>query len=450
MSTLGRIPTPMRKLIFIFCLLIACKSSYKPDLAGSKEKLSDEALLDLVQENCFQYFWEGAEPNSGLAPERIHLDGVYPSNDQHIVTSGGTGFGMMAILVGIERGFITREEGLARFQKMVAFLEEADRFRGAWSHWIDGKTGRVKPFSPKDNGGDLVETSFLVQGMLCVRQYFVNGNTEERELAADIDRLWRTVEWDWYQNDQQVLYWHWSPEFDWEMNFALQGYNECLITYVLGASSPTHPIDTAAYHQGWARGGGIKHEGTKFGYSLPLKHNGSEEYGGPLFWAHYSYLGLDPRQLEDRYANYWQHNRNHVLINHAYCRQNPQGYPNYGEECWGLTASYSPQGYSAHQPSNDLGVITPTAALASFPYTPKESMRALRFFFEELPGRAWRKYGPIDAFSVREDWFPARYLAIDQGPIPVMIENHRTGLLWDLFMSCEEVQSGLDRLGFRY
>ncbi|MEL6592634.1 MAG: glucoamylase family protein, partial [Bacteroidota bacterium] len=273
---------------------------------------------------------------------------------------------------------------------------------------------------------------------------------EEQALAADMDSLWRTVEWDWYQNSQDVLYWHWSPNFGWEMDFALEGYNECLITYVLGASSPTHPIDTLAYHRGWARAGGITRAGSKYGYPLLLKHNGSEEYGGPLFWAHYSYLGLDPRKLEDRYADYWQHNRNHALINYAYCLENPKSFPYYGENCWGLTASYSPTGYDAHQPSNDLGVITPTAALASFPYTPEESMKALRFFREELFGRVWAKYGPIDAFSVREDWFPARYLAIDQGPIPVMIENHRTGLLWDLFMSCEEVQAGLNRLGFSY
>ncbi|MFK7920572.1 MAG: glucoamylase family protein [Bacteroidia bacterium] len=439
--------------IYLFATIMFLAFGCKPEPKASEQTqdsppLSDEQLLDLVQENTFQYFWDGAEPNSGLAAERIHLDGVYPSNDQHIVTSGGTGFGLMAILVGIERGFVTRAEAVIRLRKMVDFLAASDRFHGAWPHWIDGRTGKVKAFSPKDDGGDIVETSFLAQGLLCVRQYFREGDDTEKKLAADIDALWRGIEWDWYQNGQEVMYWHWSPNFGWEMNFALTGYNECLITYVLAASSPAHAIDSTAYHKGWAQSGAIKVDGEKYGIPLRLKHNYSEEYGGPLFWSHYSYLGLDPRELKDRYADYWQHNVNHVLIDRQYCLENPKGYPHYGENCWGLTASYSPKGYNAHQPSNDLGVISPTAALASFPYTPEYSMQALRFFHDSLDGMAWAKYGPIDAFSVTENWFPNHYLAIDQGPIPVMIENHRTGLIWELFMSCPEVQSGLQELGF--
>lgn len=446
------IKSPMYRIyliILIVLLAFGCKPEpQKTEQPPASQKLSDEALMDLVQENTFQYFWDGAEPNSGLAAERIHLDGVYPSNDQHIVTSGGTGFGLMAILVGIERGFISRNQAVVRLRKMVDFLATSDRFHGAWPHWIDGKTGKVKPFSPKDDGGDIVETSFLAQGLLCVRQYFREGDDTEQKLAADIDALWRGIEWDWYQNGQEVMYWHWSPNSGWEMNFALTGYNECLITYVLAASSPDHAIDTAAYHKGWAQSGAIIADKVKYGIPLGLKHNYAEEYGGPLFWSHYAYLGLDPRSLKDRYADYWQHNVNHVLINRAYCIENPKGFPFYGENCWGLTASYSPKGYNAHQPSNDLGVISPTAALASFPYTPEYSMQALRFFHDSLEGRAWGKYGPIDAFSVTEEWFPNHYLAIDQGPIPVMIENHRSGLLWKLFMSCPEVQNGLQELGF--
>ena len=257
------------------------------------------------------------------------------------------------------------------------------------------------------------------------------------------------MEWDWYLNGQEVLYWHWSPDYAWQMNFPLKGYNECLITYILAASSPTHTIPASAYHNGWARGGAIK--STQVTYNLPLilKHNGAEQYGGPLFWAHYSYIGLNPKGLSDDYANYWDLNRNHTLINYKYCLENPKGYKGYGANCWGLTASYSVKGYSAHSPSNDLGVIVPTAALSSFPYTPQESMAALKHFYYDLGDTIWGKYGFYDAFSQQAVWYPKRYLAIDQLTIAPMIENHRTGLIWKLFMSCPEVQQGLKKLNFK-
>jgi hypothetical protein len=411
--------------------------------------LSDDSLLSLVEYNTFQYFWTGAEPVSGMAPERIHMDDDYPEKDKSVVTTGGTGFGLMAILVGIKRGFITRDEGYTRLNHIVGFLDSADRFHGVWPHWLYGESGKVKPFSRKDNGGDLVETAYLVQGLLCVRQFFSSGTEKEKALAADIDKLWRQVEWDWYRNGgKDVLYWHWSPEYGWEMNFPIEGYNECLITYILAASSPDHGIPPEVYHRGWARNGAIRADVSMYGHRLTLKHNGSEKYGGPLFWAHYSYLGLDPRGLKDPYAGFWEHNRNHVLINHAYCVENPKHCMGYGKDSWGLTASYSIEGYAAHSPAGDLCVISPTAALSSFPYTPEYSMEALKYFYYTLGDRAWGPYGFYDAFSEQENWFPPRYLAIDQGPVVVMIENYRTGLCWELFMSCPEIIHGLKTLGF--
>lgn len=446
----------------IFVLLIVCVVSLLScNENNSKEKApspvmerpsdfaSDEDFLDFIQKTHLNYMWEGAEKTSGLAPERIHMDGIYPQNDADVVTTGGSGFGIAGLIVGIERGFISRSEGVGRFHQIVDYLANADRFHGAWPHWIYGPTGKVKPFGTKDNGGDLVETAFLIEGLLCAREYFKNGNEEERRLAQKIDTLWREVEWDWYLNGQDVLYWHWSPEYQWEMNFPLEGYNECLITYILAVSSPTHPIPASAYHNGWARGGDIKSDAVAYGYPLILKHNGAEEYGGPLFWAHYSYIGLNPKGLSDRYADYWDVNYNQTMINYTYCVQNPKGFKGYGESCWGLTASYSIDGYSAHMPmKNDKGVIAPTAALSSFPYTPEESMRALRYFYNELGDRIWGKYGFYDAFSIHYNWYPERYLAIDQLTIAPMIENYRTGLLWELFMQAPEIQEGLKKLGF--
>jgi hypothetical protein len=425
------------------------KARYEGEISGNA--ITGDSLLNLVEYKTFQYFWDGAEPVSGMARERYHIDGNYPENDFNIVTTGGSGFGLMAIIAGIERRFISREEGYLRFRNIVDFLGKADRFHGAWPHWLNGETGKVKPFGTKDNGADLVETAYLMQGLLTVRQYFIEGNDSERKLAADIDNLWKGVEWNFFtRGGQNVLYWHWSPSFGWDMNFKVEGYNECLILYVMAASSPTYPIDPEVYHKGWARDGAIESNQVTYGYPLILKHNYAEVYGGPLFWAHYSYLGLDPRGLSDEYADYWKLNVNQALINHKWCEENPKKFKGYSSSRWGLTASYSINGYSAHAPGNesDLGVISPTAALSSFPYTPVESMAALKDFYYNLGDKILGKYGFYDAFCEQDNWFPKRYLAIDQGPTAVMIENYRSDLLWKLFMSCPEVKTGLKNLGF--
>lgn len=448
----------MKNLTLILCcafFIFSCEAKKDQAVADppeAEQKLSDDELLTLVQAKTFQYFWDGAEPTSGMGCERIHLDGIYPQNDKSVVTSGGSGFGVMAILVGIERGFITRQEGVDRLLKITNFLKTADRFHGAWPHWMYGETGKTKPFSKNDDGGDLVETSFMAQGLICVREYFKDGNDEEKQLAAAADTLWQEIEWDWYRGPKQenILFWHWSPNFGWEKNFRITGYNECLITYVMAACSPTHPVPAEVYHEGWAMSGDMTGGPTKYGLTLALKHNGAPEYGGPLFWAHYSFLGLDPRNLSDQYANYWEHNKNHVLIDRQYCIENPKNYKGYGENAWGLTSSYSPKGYASHKPERDLGVIAPTAALSSLPYAPDEVMLVMRHFYENMGDKLMGPYGFYDAYSEHENWYPQKYLAIDQGPIVVMIENHRTGLLWDLFMSAPEVKTGLDKLGFNY
>ena len=401
--------------------------------------ISEEELLTKVQEQTFRYFWDFAHPNSGMARER--------NTSGNLVTSGGTGFGLMAILVGIERGFISRQQGLERLVKIIDFLGQADRFHGAWAHWMDGNTGKVIPFSAKDNGGDLVETGLLVQGLLSVKAYLNQGIPSENSLAEKIDFLWRGVEWDWYtRGGQDILYWHWSPEFGWDMNLPIRGYNESLIVYVLGAASATHPISKAVYEKGWANNGAMRNGNQFFQIKLPLGY----DFGGPLFFAHYSFLGLDPRNLSDQYADYWEQNVNHSRINQAHVISNPLGFAGYSEASWGLTASDNHLGYNAHSPTNDLGVISPTAALSSFPYTPVESMKALNFFYYKMGEKLWSQYGFYDAFNITEQWYADSYLAIDQGPIVIMIENHRTGLLWDLFMKDQEVKAGLDKLGFTY
>lgn len=431
--------------------IVSCKqkpSTNQTANGSDTTEISDEALLDSVQRRTFLYFWDGAEPNSGMARERFHVDGDYGKHDKDVVTSGGSGFGIMAMLAGIDRGYVTREQGLERMTRIVNFLEKADSFHGVYPHWWNGKTGKVQGFSDKDNGGDLVETSFLLQGLLALHQYYVDGSDAERALAARIDKIWKNVDWNWHRNSKNVLYWHWSPNHSWEMNFPIRGYNECLITYVLAACSPTHGVPAEVYHEGWAEGGKIIGPHELEGYTLNMRYQ-SNSGVGPLFWAHYSFLGLNPTGLKDGYADYFQEMKNYTLINRAYCIRNPKGYKGYGENSWGLTASYSVKGYAAHEPdeAGDHGVISPTAALSSIVYTPEESMKVMRNLYN-MGDKMWGQYGFYDAYSETDDWYPQRYLAIDQGPIAVMIENYRSQLLWNLFMSHPDVQRGLKKLKF--
>ena len=410
--------------------------------AAALARLPNDKLLEAVQRQTFRFFWDGAEPSSALAPDRRS---THDGTVEVPVTMAGSGFGIMALIVAVERGWISRQAALERLQRMLDFLIGAPCYHGAFSHFINARTRTTVPLTRKDDGGDLVETSYLCMGLLCARQYFDRNSNAERKLRAYITELWEGVEWSWYtQGGRQVLYWHWSPNNGWSMNHAIRGWDECLITYVLAASAPRYRIDPLVYHHGYAAGRNYLNGKSYYGIELPL----GMPYGGPLFFAHYSFCGLDPRGLRDRYADYWQQNLNHVRINYAHCVANPQRFRGYGPACWGLTASEDKGGYSMHDPANDNGTISPTAAVASFPYAPRQAMRALRHFLGSHGERLWGRYGLTDAFSQTRNWYADTFLAIDQGPIILMIENYRTGLLWKLFMSVPEVQAGLRSLGF--
>ena len=384
---------------------------YEVATAATVAEASDSALLDMIQRYSFRYFWEFAHPASGMARER--------NTSGDIVTTGGTGFGIMALLVGIHRGFISREEGRDRLLKITGFLGFADRFHGVFPHWMDGNTGNVVPFSPKDDGGDLVETAFLMQGLLAARQFFEENEPLETALRQSITQLWEAVEWDFYRkNGSGKLYWHWSPNYGWEINFPITGWNEALIVYLLAVASPTHPVPASLWQSGWTASN-YANGFTFFGQKLPVGPNA----GGPLFFAHYSFLGFDPRGKKDAFCNYFHQNRAHSLINRAYCAANPKNFVGYGNDCWGLTASDDPGGYLAHEPNNDNGTISPTAALSSMPYTPVESMAALKHFYRQLGAKTWGPMGFFDAFNEEKNWQADSYLAIDQGPIIGMIEK---------------------------
>lgn len=402
---------------------------------------TDDELLNMVEQYSFRYFWEGAHQASGMALERSNGDGT-------TAASGATGMGLLAMIAAYDRQYRPQEEIKDRILKILNFLETCDRYHGAWSHWYNADTGHTKPFSTKDDGGDLVETSYVVQGLVGLKNYFTAPDTKSTQIREKADQLWKGVDWNWYrQGGQNVLYWHWSPNYNFDMNMKVKGWNECLVTYLMASSSPDHGIPKIVYQQGWAGNGAIINPRTFYNYDISL----SPDYGGPLFWIHYSFLGINPHGLKDQYADYWSENQNTALIHHAYAVANPLNHTNYGDKCWGLTASDDPYGYTAHRPTNnDNGTISPTAALASMPYTPEESLKALKYFYHERGQDVFGIYGPYDAFNDDLDWVRNAYLGIDQGPIVVMIENYRSGLLWNSVMKDPDVQAGLDKLGFQY
>lgn len=405
-------------------------------------QLPDDALLDAVQRQTFRFFWEGGHAASGMAHDRLRTSAEPPVD---LVAIAGTGFGVMSIIVAVERRWITREAAVERLKRIVLLLNRATCYHGAWPHFMHGASGATLPFMRKDDGGDLVETSLLLMGLLCVREYFARDTPDESLLRGVISGLWSDMEWDWYtQNGREVLYWHWSPTNGWAMNLEIRGWNECLISYVLAASSPRHAVSADLYHRGYAMGREFLNGRKYYDIELPL----GAPFGGPLYFAHYSFCAIDPRGLTDRYADYWTQNVNHVRINHEHCKRNPNSYIGYGDNCWGLTSSDDVVGYSGHAPDNDSGTIAPTAALSSMPYAPREALQAMRCFLSTYGDKVWGDFGFVDAFNATHSWFADTYLAIDQGPIIVMIENHRSGLLWNLFMGIPEIQKGLRLLGF--
>ena len=444
-------------------------SQMSPEVTTFTHTMSDSEFLDMTQRAAFRYFWDWGDPTSGIARERHE-----PNESDVTNTIGGGGFGVMAIIVGIERGFITRDEGVARIKKIVNFLANTiDKFHGAFPHWFNGTTGKVIPFGQGQDGADIVETSFMFEGLLTARQYFNGSTQDEAYIRNTITLLWMGVDWNFFRDGSTGLYWNWSPTYGFNIpnggTFLFHGWNETMITYFLAVASPTHPIAPNYYRSGWGLDGGIHYSGQpKYGYQLQVGTN----YGGPLFWTHYSYMGFDPRGKRDLYANYFLNNHDQSMINRAYCIDNPGKYAGYNANSWGLTASYSIPGvyYQAHQPgSEDNGTISPTAALSAMPYFLYEkenySLDAIKYFYRTFGQNLWGDFGFKDAFNLTYsdaiknsngviigykpgEVFINSYLAIDEGPIVCMIENYRSQLLWKLFMADTDVQAALPKIPF--
>lgn len=421
------------------------ESSASNEAVAATHPMSDDELLTMVEDASFHYYWDAAEPMSGMARES-------QPGDDDMIALGASGFGVMSMIVAADRGFIPREAAVERMLKITRFLDRSDRFHGAWGHFMSGRTGHVIPhFQIYDDGADLVETSFMMQGLLAARGYYTRNTPAERELRARITRLWEGVDWDWFRATpkRDALYWHWSPNYGWAIHFRLEGWNEVMITYLLAIASPTHPVPPSIYYTGYTGHRGTDPYGTPrtyFGitttqsYIPPTKDSPGST--GPLFFTHYSFLGYDPRGVRDRFSDYFETNRALARISQAYSIANPNHFAGYGADSWGLTAVDGPDGsYHEYKPFlEDDGTIAPTGAVASYAYTPEASLAAIKHWYRDMGDRLWGIYGFTDSFNQQQDWYSGIYMGLNQAPQTVMIENGRTGLVWRAFMSNREIR----------
>jgi hypothetical protein len=420
----------------IICVLLRCAVAFADQQATTAPAVSD-ALLDEVQRAGVQFFLEEPNPVSGLSRE-------YSNQRPELCATGATGMGFFNLVVGAERGFIARDQAARRMQKCLHFLaERVDRFHGVFPHWFDGQTGKVIPFSKFDDGSDLVETAYLAEGLLEAREYYTASNDVETDVRNLADRLWREIDWSWHVHDDgqsAYLLWHWSPNYQFEKNHHITGFNECQIAYILALASPTHPIPQKCYWTGWAGPD----------YSMPRDDFGIHVQIGrsmrmPMFFCHYSYLGLDPHALPFGGQTYFDQFRELCKVQVAYAKTQSNIYKGYGP-LWGLTACKGPDGYKAFAPGRDNGTIAPTAALSSMPYDPQDSLSCLEELELHYREKLWGRFGFADSFNLSRDWVSTDYLGIDVGPIAPMIENYRTGLCWKTFMKAPEIAVALRRI----
>jgi hypothetical protein len=419
------------------------------EVVSAKATPYDEAaFLTELQEAGFRYFWEMAHPVSGLSRENL------PGWDRNLCSIGSTGFSMFNYIVGVERGFITRKQAAERVLKATDFLlNDVDRFFGIYPHWVNGETGKVIPFEVGNDGSDMVETSFLVMGLFAAREYFDGTVATEQKIRIKVNKVWESIDWISHATTRpdgtKALYWIWSPTKKEFMNLYCQGFSECQMLYLLAMSSPTHAVSDDFYWEGWEQQG-FYEKYTMHGVELDFPWT----YRIPLFPAHYSYMGLDPNKIKFKGKPYYDILKNWCLAQYRYFPTRKDDFKGYEHPLWGLTASINPSGYKAHAPGDawehsvnlDDGTVAPTAALSSMPYLPAESKAAMTEMFTKYGDRLWGPFGFYDAFNLTVDWFPKEYLSIDVGPIAPMIENHRTGKCWDVFMQAPEIQKTIKRI----
>lgn len=429
-------------ILFSSCILCNCvedKSTMGEDVVSNDNTYAPmvvRSAMNEQQQKVVNYFFTGANEQTGMA--------LNSSSNKTILTTGATGFGIMNLIIGVERGWINREEAARQIVKITRFLKRADRFAGAWAHWYK-PDGRMVPFGSQMQAGEIVETAFMMGGLLTASEYFTGGSDDEKEIRKATEEFWNSIEWNHFVKDG-MLYWIWHQDKN-SYELPLVGWNETLLVYILAMAAPdAHKVSPDIYKNCWQGYNFANLTRKTYGYSLPL---GTDDNGGPLFLSQYSFLGLDPRYMQDQYAFYWTQNVSHTLINRHYCvYEAPKEY-RYSEYDWGLTACEGcgeHPDYMSRDPKNDDGIIAPTAALSAFPYTPFYSTQVLlnlKNNYSDLNG----KYGFGVSYCPADKSVGKNYLAMEHAPIAIMMENYRSGLIWKLLMQNEHVQKGLQLAG---
>ena len=401
---------------------------------------NDDQFLEYVQQTTFDYFWYLANPDNGLVPDR--------STTSSPCSIAAVGFGLTAIGIGIDHGWISRTQGVARvLTTLNTFLNGPQGtstsgtigYRGWFYHFLDMNTAVRSPSSELSS----IDTALLLAGILYVKQYFDGANPDETAIRTMADTIFSRVDWNWMAQGTNVVSMGWFPPGSFIANNWV-GYNEAMILYLLGLGAATNPLPASAWNR-WTSG-----------YTWATNYGQAYVPFAPLFGHQYSHGWVDFRHVADAYMNshdstYFQNSRRATLAQRAYCIANPLNRVGYGSNVWGLTACDGPTGYAARgapPPENDDGTIAPTAAGGSIAFAPEFSVPALRQFYTQYRLRIWTAYGFRDAFNLGAQWYAADELGIDQGPIVIMIENHRTQRVWRLFMRNEEIRRGLQRAGF--
>lgn len=402
--------------------------------------LTDSVFLDLVQRASFDFFWLEANANNGLIKDR--------SASGAACSIASVGFGLTAITIGIDRGWITREAGRTRVLNTLKTFwtkpqgrETSGRigYKGFFYHFLDMNTA-LRTWNSELSS---IDTALLLAGILDMKQYFTSSDAAENDIRALADSIYYRVDWNWMRNFQPNITGGWFPESGF-INWWWAGYNEAMIMNILGLGSPTHAIQSPTWNA-WTSG-----------YQWQTQYGQTYVIFPPLFGHQYSHCWIDFRNIQDAYMrgkgiNYFENSRRATLAARAYAIANPRGHKGYGENVWGLTACDGPNGYSARgapPAQNDDGTIAPTAAASSIPFTPQESIAAMRHMYDTYRAQLWTKYGFRDAFNLNVNWWGPDVIGIDEGPIVLMIENYRTGKVWQRFMQNADIQRGLQKAGF--
>ena len=409
----------------------------------SAPALTTEALLDTLQHTAFDYFWNEANPTNGLIKDRSTLSSP--------CSIASLGFGLSAICIGIDHGWVSRDDGRARIRTALQTLWTKPQgnalsgtigYKGLYYHFLD-MPGALRTW---DCELSTIDTALLFAGIIDAKQYFDTADPVDVEVRALADSIYYRADWEFMRNFAPSIYMGWKPGTGFSTFGQWIGYNEAMILFILALGSPTHPVPATTW-TAWTSG-----------------YNWSTQYGQtyvifpPLFGHQYSHCWIDFRSIYDTYmANrgitYFENSRRATLAQRAYCIANPSGRVGYGANQWGLTASDGPTGYNARgaPPSqNDDGTISPTAVGGAVPFAPEVAIPALHHLYDTYGPQLFSTYGFRDAFNltVNPDWYDTDYIGIDQGPIIVMIENYRTGKVWQRFMANPDIQRGLQRAGF--